>query len=122
MNVAIVGASKDRSKFGNKAVRAYMAAGHTVFPVSLNEEEIEGLKCCKDVREIPGTIDRVSLYTSPSVTFRVLDGIAEKRVREVYFNPGSESETAIHKAESLGLNIVLACSILAIRQNPDDFD
>lgn len=51
MNVAIIGASSDRSKFGNKAVRAYAAAGHKVFPVSLKEKEIEGMRV---LRGYPG--------------------------------------------------------------------
>ena len=31
--VAVVGASADRTKFGNKAVRAFHDAGWTVFPI-----------------------------------------------------------------------------------------
>ena len=121
MNVAIIGASSDRSKFGNKAVRAYAAAGHKVFPVSLKEKEIEGMRCYADIRDIPDRIDRVSVYTPPSVTYKLLDGIAEKKVREVYLNPGAEDEATVRKAEGLGLNIALLCSILAIGQDPTDF-
>lgn len=121
MNVAIIGASADRSKFGNKAVRAYMAAGHAVYPVSLKEKEIEGLPCFADIRDIPVEIHRVSVYTPPSVTYKLLDGIAEKKVREVYLNPGVEDDAVVQKAEALGLNIALLCSILAIGQAPSDF-
>ncbi len=121
MNIAIIGASKKRAKFGNKAVRAYMAAGHMVFPVNQNESEIEGLKCFANIKDIPDRIDRVSMYTNPVITLELLGGIAEKRIRELYLNPGSESDAVIRKAESLGLNIFLVCSILAIKQNPNDF-
>ena len=41
--VAILGASADRSKFGNKAVRAFLARGYTVYPVNPKGGEIEGL-------------------------------------------------------------------------------
>jgi hypothetical protein len=41
--IAIVGASADRAKFGNKAVRAYVRQGFTVWPVNLKETTIEGL-------------------------------------------------------------------------------
>lgn len=121
MNVAIIGASRDRSKFGNKAVRAYVSAGHTVFPVNAKEKEVEGLPCYTDITGIAERIDRVSVYTSPQVTLGLLEGIAGKKVREVFLNPGSENDAVIKKAEKLELNIVLACSILAIRRHPADF-
>jgi hypothetical protein len=43
-SVAILGASADRSKYGNKAVRAYQQQGYTVFPINPKESEIEGLR------------------------------------------------------------------------------
>ena len=39
--VAVVGASSDRKKFGNKALRAFTAEGHTVIPINPNETEVE---------------------------------------------------------------------------------
>ena len=42
--VAVVGASSDRRKFGNKALRAFREEGHTVIPINPNEPEVEGLK------------------------------------------------------------------------------
>src|SRR5687768_1335087 len=43
LSVAVIGASKDRRKYGNKAVRAYEENGFRVLPVNLNETTIEGL-------------------------------------------------------------------------------
>ena len=41
--IAIIGASADRAKFGNKAVRAFLQQGYTVYPVNPKETRIEGL-------------------------------------------------------------------------------
>ena len=41
--VVILGASADRSKYGNKAVRAFQQQGYAVYPVNPKEAEIEGL-------------------------------------------------------------------------------
>lgn len=48
-SIAIIGASSDRSKFGNKAVRAYKRKGFKVFPINPKESKIEGLKCYRSV-------------------------------------------------------------------------
>jgi predicted CoA-binding protein len=64
-SVAIVGASADRRKFGNKAVRAYQRRGWTVYPVHPTLGEIEGSKAYPSLRDVPGKIDRVALYLPP---------------------------------------------------------
>src|SRR6267378_3140059 len=51
--VAIIGASNNRTKFGNKAVRAFLRQGYTVFPVNPKETKIEGLPTFRSVREVP---------------------------------------------------------------------
>ena len=48
--VAIVGASADRRKFGNKAVRAYLRQGWKVYPVNPNRDEIEGIRVLRHDR------------------------------------------------------------------------
>jgi predicted CoA-binding protein len=117
--IAIIGASSNREKYGNKAVRAYLNKGYTVYPVNPRADEIEGLKCYKDIRDIPGPVETASLYLPPKLTLDALDGIAEKKVETVYLNPGTESSEVVEKAEQLGLNTIQACSIVAVGSFPD---
>jgi len=119
--VAVIGASSDRSKYGNKAVRAHQAAGFVVFPVNLRERTIEGLKVYRSVAEIPGAVDRVLLYLPPAEGIRLLRAIAGKKPKEFFVNPGAESETLIRKATQLGLNPIQACSIVAVGKSPSEF-
>ena len=109
--VAIVGASADRSKYSNKSVRAHLARGYEVFPVNPREETIEGLKVYRSVLDIPVPLDRISVYLSPAVGVKVLEEFARKGAKEIFLNPGSESEELIEKAQSLGLAPIVACSI-----------
>lgn len=118
-SVAVIGASNDRSKYGNKAVRAYLLNGFKVYPVNPKEETIEGLKAYKSILEIPEEVDRATLYVPPKVGLKVIEEIAEKGVKELYFNPGSESDELVEKARKLGLNPILACSILAVGLDPE---
>ena len=116
--VAIVGASRERRKFGNRAVRAYRAEGWVVFPVNPHAAEVEGLPAVSSIREIPAPIDRVSVYLPPEKVLPLLDQIAAHEVRELYLNPGSESSEVIDRARELGLSVILACSIVEIGRSP----
>lgn len=120
-SIAIIGASAKRSKYGNKAVRAYQDAGWTVYPVNPHEEEIEGNQTFARVSAIPEVVDRVALYVPPVVGMRLIDEIARVRPREIFFNPGSESESLIARARELGLNPILACAIISIGKQPVDY-
>lgn len=117
-SVAIVGASANPAKYGNRAVRAYQRQGWTVFPVNPNETVVEGLATFARVTDIPEPVDRVSLYVPPDVGRKVLTDIRAKRVGELFVNPGAESDELVAEAEALGLAPILACSIVDIGEKP----
>jgi predicted CoA-binding protein len=116
--VAVLGASADRSKFGNKAVRAFRAQGFSVYPVNPKETEIEGLPCFASIAEVPVRPQRVSVYLPPPVVLKALPDIAAKGCDELWLNPGTESEEVLAAAEKLGLHVVQACSIVAVGVSP----
>jgi hypothetical protein len=116
--VAIIGASSNRAKYGNRAVRAYQRQGWTVYPVNPNEALIEGLPVFRRVTDIPGPVDRASLYVPAEVGQHLLAGIRQKGVRELFVNPGAESDALIAEAERLGLDPIQACSIVDIGETP----
>jgi predicted CoA-binding protein len=117
--VAIIGASNDRAKYGNKAVRAHLRQGYTVFPVNPKESQIEGQPAFKSISEIPVRPQRVSVYLPPSIILKVLPEIAAKGCDELWLNPGTESDEVIAEAQRLGLNIVQACSIVDVGVSPE---
>ena len=71
--VAVVGASNDRRKFGNKALRAFRHKGYTVIPVNPNEREVEGTPAVASVLDIEGPVDMVTVYVPPHVGLAVLE-------------------------------------------------
>lgn len=122
MTVAVIGASDDRSKFGNKAVRAFRQAGHDVVAINPRsagaEQRIEGLPTYASVADVPGHVDVATLYVHPAVGERLLPEVAAKGIPELWVNPGAESDTLLLRAKSLGLDTRLQCSILAIDESP----
>ena len=120
-SVAVIGASQDRRKYGNKAVRAYIENDYAVFPVNPNEAPIEGLKAYPNLDAISESIDFVSLYVPPAIGLRLLPSIAAKKPKELWLNPGSESEELIEAAADLRIRAIVSCSIVALGLNPHDF-
>lgn len=117
--IAILGASTDRSKFGNKAVRVFIDKGYQVFPVNPKEKTIEGLTAYPSISEVPvSNLDMVSFYLPPAVGLKVIAEVAKKGAKEVWLNPGAESRELVEKAEALGLNVIEACSIVAVGSSP----
>ncbi len=119
--VAVVGASTDRRKFGNKGVRAFVQAGWRVFPVNPNEPKVEGLPTVGSVSDITGPLDVVSLYVPAKVSLKLLPAIAKKRPGELWINPGAESDELLAEAARLGLRVVETCSIIRVGYRPADF-
>ena len=119
-SVAVIGATNDRRKFGNKAVRAYLENEYKVFPVNPREETIEGIKAFHSVEEIPEPVEFVSMYVPPAVGIKMLEAIAKIAPQEVWLNPGSESDDLIEAAADLKLRVVVACSITALGMDPED--
>lgn len=116
--VAVIGASSDRRKFGNKAFRAYQAEGYTVIPINPNETAVEGVPTYPSVTDVPDKIDMATVYVPPEIGITLLQGFEQKQIPEIWINPGAESDALIAEARRRKLNIIEACSIVGIGRNP----
>ena len=119
--VAVVGASSSRSKFGNKALRAYLAEGHRVIPINPNETEVEGIPTYASVLDVPDAIDMATVYVQPDVAYRLLDEFERKWIPEIWINPGADSDELLAEARRRKLNVIAACSIMGIGRSPSQF-
>lgn len=117
--VAIVGASTNRAKYGNKAVRAFLQKGYRVYPVNPKEAEIEGLPAYATISDVPVRPDLVSIYLPPTLLLKALPDIAAKGCDELWLNPGTESDEVLALAADLGLNVIQACSVVGIGLSPE---
>lgn len=119
--VAVIGASSDRRKFGNKALRAFRAEGHTVIPINPHEREVEGLPTYASVLDVPGAIDMATVYVPPDIGQGLLAEFEKKQIPEIWFNPGADSDEVLAEARRLNLKVIAACSIIAIGRSPSEF-
>jgi len=120
--VAILGASSDRSKFGNKSVRAHVQQGYDVYPVNPKGGEIEGLTAYASLADVPvDRLTRISVYLPPKIGLGILEEVARKSCDELWLNPGSDSEEVVTRARELGLDPIMACSIVDVGATPHEF-
>lgn len=125
MRIAVVGASTDRRKYGNKAVRALLAQGHDVVAINPGRavagESIEGVPAHASLRDVPGVIDVATFYVPPAVGERLLGDVAARKVPRIWLNPGAESDALLDRARDLGIETRLQCSILAVGDSPANY-
>jgi predicted CoA-binding protein len=119
--VAVIGASPDRRAFGNKALRAFRAAGYRAVPINPHYDEVEGERAYATVLDYPEAIDMATVYVPPDVGEQVVETLARKGIGEVWFNPGADAPEVLTRARALGLRPIQACSILGIGRSPSEF-
>jgi predicted CoA-binding protein len=119
--VAVIGASSNRGKFGNKALRAFKAEGYTVVAVNPNEAEVEGLPTYASVLDVPHAIDMATVYVPPDIGITLLPQFERKQIPEIWVNPGAESDELLAEAKRRKLNVIAACSIIGIGRSPYQF-
>ena len=119
LSVAVIGANTDRTRYGNKSVRAHQMAGYDVYPISPSGGVIEGLTAYTSIADVPAKhLNRVTLYVRPEIVAGLLDAIAAKGCDELWFNPGTASPEVVTRAKALGLNAIEGCSIVDLNISP----
>jgi len=103
---AVAGASRDRTKYGNKVLRCYQQAGRDVIAVHPRETEIEGALCVRDLASLPRPVHGLSIITPPPVTERLVEEAARAGITRLWMQPGAESERALARAAELGLTVI----------------
>jgi predicted CoA-binding protein len=103
---AVVGASTDRSKYGNKVLRCYQQHGKKAYPINPKAPEVEGAKAYPSLAALPEKVPAISVITPPAATEQVVREAHRAGVKHVWMQPGAESDEAIHTAESLGMNVI----------------
>jgi predicted CoA-binding protein len=118
---AVVGASTDRSKYGNKVLRCYKQNNLKVVPINPTASQVEGLTAYPDLASAPGKFDGVSIITPPPVTERVVSDALSLGIKNIWMQPGAECNSAIQAAEAAGANVIAhgPCILVSLRYHDD---
>jgi predicted CoA-binding protein len=117
---AVVGASTDREKYGNKVLRVYQQNQIEAVPVNPTADEVEGLKAYPDLPSIPGDIDGISIITPPRVTEQVVNQALALGIKNIWMQPGAESKAAIDSAMHAGANVIAGGPCILVALNYHD--
>jgi predicted CoA-binding protein len=111
---AVVGASRDRDKYGNKVLRCYLQHGRRVFPVNPQAAQIEGLAAYGDLGTLPEPVHGISVITPPRISEWVIEQAAALGIERVWMQPGAESIAAIARAEAAGMSVIADGSCILV--------
>lgn len=103
---AVAGASNDRTKYGNKVLRAYLDRGITAYPVHPVEKVVEKIPAYANLSSLPKGVRGLSIITPAPVTERLVEEAAKVGITRVWMQPGAESAVAIERALELGLKVI----------------
>jgi len=103
---AVVGASQDRSKYGNKVLRTYVQTNRSVYPINPTADLVEGLKAYPTLADLPEAVHGISIITPPRVTETIVEQAGELGIKNVWMQPGAESDSAMELAERLEMNVI----------------
>jgi uncharacterized protein len=113
---AVVGASRDPSRWGHRVLAELIRGGYTVYPVNPKADEVLGLRAYASVTDLPETPDVVELVTPPHVTEEVLRDCAARGVRLVWMQPGAGSEAADRFCQENGIRAIDGACLLHERR------
>ena len=114
---AVVGASADPAKYGNKVLKMYQQHNIAAHPINPKGGQIEGLPAYPDLDSLPEPVHGISIITPPNVTEKVVEDAIRLGIKHIWMQPGAESASAVSNAEAAGINLIAhgACILVVLR-------
>jgi len=110
----VAGASANREKYGNRILRCYLQHGRRVVPINPREPEVEGARAVASVADLPPDVASLSIVTPPPVTEQLVEQAIARGIRNVWMQPGAESDRAVARCEAAGVNVIADGSCLLV--------
>jgi predicted CoA-binding protein len=114
---AVVGASQDPTKFGNRVFRSLRDAGYKVYPVNPKGGELDGAEVYRSLADLPEWPEVIDLVVPPAVTEQVVKEAHHLGLTRIWMQPGAESRAAIDYCHQHSIQVVHdACAMVWKRQ------
>lgn len=116
---AVVGATENPSKYGNKIYKKLKRFGYEVYAVNPNYTEVDGDICYASLSDLPKKVDCVDVVVAPKFAQKSLEEVIELSIENIWFQPDTFTVEMIDQSEAAGINTVyLNCVLVELdRQN-----
>jgi len=109
-NLALIGVSRNRQKFGNALLKELTNLGYTIYPVHPELEHAEGAKCYHSIDELPENVENLLLVVQPKATEEIVEGLNSGKIKRVWMHKGMgsgcSSIKAISTCKEKGIDVV----------------
>ncbi len=112
---AVVGATIDPEKYGNKIYKELKEAGYTVYPISPKYAEIDGDIAYASLLDLPEKPDVVNFVVNPKIGIQVVKQCAKLGIKDIWLQPGTVSDEILAYAKEQEINAHQACVLVALR-------
>lgn len=110
--LAVVGVSRQKTKFGSNIYRDLKKKGFQVIPVNPHMETFDSERCYPDLKSLPEPVDGAVLVVPPAQTEQVVKDAAAANVPLIWMQQGSESKTAVQFCKEHNITVVSGECIL----------
>ena len=85
--IALIGASNDKNKYGNKIYQDLRTKGYNVVPINPKEELIEGDKAYPSIESMEKLPDIANFVIPPSIALKIAKHAFNLGVKHLWFQP-----------------------------------
>jgi len=103
---AVIGASRDSSKIGNRVFQVYLQTNRPAYPVNPSAAQIEGHRAYPDLASLPEPVYGISVITPPHISESIVEQAGKLGIKQIWFQPGAESPNAVARSKELGMNVI----------------
>lgn len=109
---AVAGSFRNESKIAWRIFRTLKEKGYQVYPVNPAINEVAGVRCYPNVKDIPASVDVMSIVTAPKVTENIVRDCKERNINRVWIQPGAESKEAIEFCKNNNIEIIYGLCVM----------
>lgn len=117
---AVVGASSNPEKYGHKVLKDLLKAGYKAIAINPKGGQILEQPVYPTLADYPDEIDVVVFVVPPKVTQKVLDQVVQLGIKQVWMQPGSESQAAIDFCQQHQIKVQSQACIMLERTPPKE--
>ncbi len=103
---AVVGASRSPEKYGFLVYQTLKAAGKTTYAVNPRTDEVDGDRCYPSLADLPETPAVAVMVVPPAVTEAAVAECARLGIKQIWMQPGAESDAAVAACHDNGIAVV----------------